>query len=75
MIGHRIPQFTIAEGIQVEIDATAGHVRGLLDEVDPTRQGLQRFAVHEASLDDVFFALTGGVPDAHQDPEPEVARA
>ena len=29
MIGHRIPQFTIAEGIQVEIDATAGRIRML----------------------------------------------
>jgi len=29
MIGHRIPQFTIAEGVQVEIDATAGRIRML----------------------------------------------
>jgi muramoyltetrapeptide carboxypeptidase len=29
MIGHRIPQFTIAEGIDVEIDATAGRIQML----------------------------------------------
>lgn len=29
MIGHQIPQFTIPEGIQVEIDATAGTIRML----------------------------------------------
>jgi muramoyltetrapeptide carboxypeptidase LdcA involved in peptidoglycan recycling len=29
MIGHRIPQFTIPEGIQVEIDAGAGLIRML----------------------------------------------
>jgi muramoyltetrapeptide carboxypeptidase len=29
MIGHRMPQFTIAEGIEVEIDAAAGRIRML----------------------------------------------
>jgi len=29
MIGHRTPQFTIPEGIEVEIDATAGRIRML----------------------------------------------
>ena len=29
MIGHRTPQFTIPEGIEVEIDATAGLIRML----------------------------------------------
>jgi muramoyltetrapeptide carboxypeptidase len=29
MIGHRMPQFTIAEGIPMEIDATAGRIRML----------------------------------------------
>jgi hypothetical protein len=29
MIGHRMPQFTIAEGIDVEIDAAAGRIRML----------------------------------------------
>jgi hypothetical protein len=34
-------------------------VRALLDEVDPDRRAVQRFAVHSATLDDVFLALTG----------------
>jgi muramoyltetrapeptide carboxypeptidase len=29
MIGHRTPQFTIAQGIEVEIDATAGRIQML----------------------------------------------
>jgi muramoyltetrapeptide carboxypeptidase len=35
MIGHRMPQFTIAEGIPVEIDATAGRIRMLEPAVTP----------------------------------------
>jgi ABC-2 type transport system ATP-binding protein len=34
-------------------------VRALLDEVDPGRRAVARFAVHTATLDDVFLALTG----------------
>ncbi len=45
--------------IGVPTDGTAAHVRALLDEVDPARQGVLRFAVHTATLDDVFLALTG----------------
>jgi ABC-2 type transport system ATP-binding protein len=45
--------------IGVATDGTAGHVRSLLDEIDPDRAAVQRFAVHRASLDDVFLALTG----------------
>ncbi|MGW0395474.1 ATP-binding cassette domain-containing protein [Streptomyces sp. NPDC003042] len=40
-------------------DGTAAHVRALLDEVDPQRTAVDRFAVHSATLDDVFLALTG----------------
>jgi muramoyltetrapeptide carboxypeptidase len=29
MIGHSMPQFTLAEGVPVEIDATAGRIRML----------------------------------------------
>jgi ABC-2 type transport system ATP-binding protein len=43
----------------VATDGTAGHVRGLLDEVDPGRSAVRSFAVHGTSLDDVFLALTG----------------
>ena len=33
-------------------------VLALLDEVDPKRELVERFELHEATLDDVFFALT-----------------
>jgi ABC-2 type transport system ATP-binding protein len=44
----------------------------LLDQVDPGRTAVRSFAVREASLDDVFLALTGHCatqPDA-TDEEP-----
>ncbi len=37
----------------------AGHVRELLDLLDPDRGLIDHFAVHSATLDDVFLALTG----------------
>jgi len=37
----------------------AAEIRGLLDEIDPQRSRVARFAEHRASLDDVFAALTG----------------
>ncbi|MFD7258560.1 ATP-binding cassette domain-containing protein [Streptomyces sp. NPDC059874] len=40
-------------------DGTAAHVRALLDELDPDRTAVDRFAVRTATLDDVFLALTG----------------
>jgi ABC-2 type transport system ATP-binding protein len=45
--------------IGVATDGSAAHVRALLDEVDPGRRAVRRFAVHTATLDDVFLALTG----------------
>jgi ABC-2 type transport system ATP-binding protein len=45
--------------IGVATDGSAAQVRALLDEVDPTRRVVDRFAVHSATLDDVFLALTG----------------
>jgi ABC-2 type transport system ATP-binding protein len=45
--------------IGVATDGSAAQVRALLDELDPTRRAVQRFAVHSATLDDVFLALTG----------------
>ncbi len=47
--------------LSVATDGSAGHVRALLDELDPTRTAVARFAVHSATLDDVFLALTGHV--------------
>ncbi|MFF5445820.1 ATP-binding cassette domain-containing protein [Streptomyces sp. NPDC012888] len=40
-------------------DGSAAHVRDLLDELDPDRTAVARFAVRGATLDDVFLALTG----------------
>ena len=45
--------------IGLATDGSAAHVLALLDEVDPKRQLVKRFELHEATLDDVFFALTG----------------
>jgi ABC-2 type transport system ATP-binding protein len=45
--------------IGVATDGSAAHVRAVLDEVDPQRRAVRTFAVHTATLDDVFLALTG----------------
>ena len=45
--------------ISTATDGSAPHVRALLDELDPQRRAVARFAVHSATLDDVFMALTG----------------
>jgi ABC-2 type transport system ATP-binding protein len=56
--------------IGVASDGSAAQVRALLDEVDPTRRAVDRFAVHGATLDDVFLALTGH-PAERPDHEPD----
>ncbi|MDK9501133.1 ATP-binding cassette domain-containing protein [Streptomyces katrae] len=40
-------------------DGSAAQVRALLDELDPDRTAVARFALRSATLDDVFLALTG----------------
>lgn len=45
--------------VSVATDGSAADVRALLDEVDPESRAVISFAVHEASMDDVFLALTG----------------
>jgi ABC-2 type transport system ATP-binding protein len=40
--------------IGVATDGSAAHVRALLDQVDPLGHAVRRFAVHGATLDDVF---------------------
>jgi ABC-2 type transport system ATP-binding protein len=45
--------------IGVATDGSAAHVRALLDEVDPDHRAVRRVAMHTATLDDVFLALTG----------------
>ncbi|HEX3780538.1 MAG TPA: ATP-binding cassette domain-containing protein [Pseudonocardiaceae bacterium] len=45
--------------IGMPTDGSAGHIRALLDELDPTRRAVRTFTVREATLDEVFLALTG----------------
>ena len=64
--------------IGLATDGSAAHVLALLDEVDPKRELVERFELHEATLDDVFFALTGhqaarASAASHVDPSLEVA--
>ncbi len=44
-------------------------IRRLLDELDPRRERIADFSVHQASLDDVFLALTGHGASTHPDPD------
>ena len=44
--------------IGVATDGSGPAVRGLLDEIDPDRTRVRRFAVRDVSLDAVFLALT-----------------
>jgi ABC-2 type transport system ATP-binding protein len=44
--------------ISLATDGSAPAVRDLLDEIDPGRTSVRRFAVHDVSLDAVFLALT-----------------
>ena len=46
--------------VGVATDGSAVQVRALLDEADPARTLIASFAVRGATLDDVFFTLTGG---------------
>ncbi|WP_341720261.1 ATP-binding cassette domain-containing protein [Micromonospora sp. FIMYZ51] len=55
-VSHRDPA---RRQLAVATDGSAPQVRRLLDEVDPDRHGVVRFTVREATLDDVFFTLTG----------------
>ncbi|MFD4376504.1 ATP-binding cassette domain-containing protein [Streptomyces sp. NPDC058486] len=42
----------------VPTDGSAAHVRSLLDALDPHGTDIERFALHSATLDDVFLHLT-----------------
>ncbi|AZM46860.1 ABC transporter [Streptomyces sp. WAC 06738] len=42
----------------VTTDGRAAHIRDLLDAIDPDRTQVERFAVHSATLDDVFLKVT-----------------
>jgi len=45
--------------VAVPTDGGAAHVRSVLDRLDPARDLVSDFAVHGATLDDVFLAITG----------------
>ena len=49
-----------ARTVGVATDGSAAQVRALLDQADPDRDLVASFAVRDATLNDVFFALTGG---------------
>ncbi len=62
VLGHLGPRAVHADPSQLTVgvatDGDAAQVRGLLDELDPDRHRISSFAVHAASLDDVFLSLT-----------------
>ena len=45
--------------VAVPTEGGAAHVRSVLDRLDPARDLVSDFAVHGATLDDVFLAITG----------------
>ena len=57
---HRDPA---SRTVGVPTDGSAAQVRALLDAVDPDRDLIAGFAVHSATLDDVFLTLTGHVKE------------
>jgi ABC-2 type transport system ATP-binding protein len=72
-LGHRaVTRDPLARRLGVATDGTAAAVRGLLDELDPDGEHVVRFAIHTASLDDVFMSLTDHRPAT---PESEPAHA
>jgi ABC-2 type transport system ATP-binding protein len=50
--------------VGVATDGSAAQVRALLDAADPSRCLIADFAVHGATLDDVFLTLTGPTQEA-----------
>jgi ABC-2 type transport system ATP-binding protein len=57
--GRAVRRDPAALTVGVATDGSAAHVRALLDEIDPRSRAVRTFAVHTATLDDVFLALTG----------------
>ena len=45
--------------VSVPTDGAAASIRRLLDDIDPGGDDVSRFAVHVATLDDVFLEATG----------------
>jgi ABC-2 type transport system ATP-binding protein len=49
----------VSRVLGVATDGSAANIRALLDELDPGARAVERFALHSATLDDVFLSLTG----------------
>jgi len=63
VLGRRAVRVSVGElSVGVATDGSAAQIRSLLDELDPARTDVATFAVHTATLDDVFLALTGKDP-------------
>jgi ABC-2 type transport system ATP-binding protein len=59
-LGDRVVHLDPADlTVGVATDGSAAQVRALLDAADPDRGLVTGFAVHDATLDDVFLTLTG----------------
>ncbi|GAA2381909.1 ATP-binding cassette domain-containing protein [Dactylosporangium salmoneum] len=59
LLGARVVQRDDARlTLGVTTDGSAAHVRSVLDEIDPSGTAVRRFALHSATLDDVFLSLT-----------------
>ncbi len=62
-LGHRaVARDPLARTLAIATDGSAREVRCLLDELDPEGDLVARFAIHTASLDDVFMTLTDHRP-------------
>jgi ABC-2 type transport system ATP-binding protein len=59
LAGRAVHLDPVALTVGVPTDGSAAQVRAVLDEADPGRDLVASFAVRGATLDDVFFALTG----------------
>jgi ABC-2 type transport system ATP-binding protein len=59
-LGKRVVHLDPADlTVGIATDGSAAQVRALLDAADPDRGLVTGFAVHDATLDDVFLTLTG----------------
>ncbi|SNS86820.1 ABC-2 type transport system ATP-binding protein [Asanoa hainanensis] len=56
------PVASTATSVTVATSGTAAEVRELLDRMDKIGAPVDKVAIHRPTLDDVFFALTGGGP-------------
>ncbi|MDQ8704803.1 ATP-binding cassette domain-containing protein [Streptomyces sp. LHD-70] len=69
---HRTPE---TRTLGFPTDGGAREVRALLDALDPDGTDIERFALHTATLDDVFLTLTRTTPTPAPTPAPAPAPA